>query len=172
MNELEPNNAAFEALPSFRGPSRPVFGPSLWIFGATLWAYVVAGELVVNLSLPEPLAVLGVLGTAGLVFRRAMVESRREDLAWTSQAVPLLVAFALLFATLFLAVGLSLSGLPGEPLTVALWFVAAFAVFSGRHRCKRPASNPTSASRLQTVALWVLASLATLIALGSTLSQM
>jgi hypothetical protein len=155
----------------YRGQRKTVFAPALWIFGALLWGYVVAGELVVNQGLPEGLAVLGVVGAVGGVWRASTAELRSERLPWPWLLVPLLLAIALFPVVLLLAIGLagsSPSAMVGVP--IALWFVAALAVFFGRQRSPRPLRASTSAQHWKTLAVYAVSSLLTLFALISVVS--
>jgi hypothetical protein len=154
-----------------RAPRKPVFAPALWIFGVLLWAYVVAGELVVNQDLPESLALLGVLAAVVSVFRASTAELRRAQLPWPWLLAPLVLAIAMFLALLLLAIamaGRSPSGMVGVP--IALWFVAAFAVFFGRQRSPRPLRASTSAQHWKTLGVYTVAALATLFALISLVS--
>jgi hypothetical protein len=154
-----------------RGPSKPVFAPALWIFGVLLWAYVVAGELAVNLGLPESLAFLGVLAAVGSVWRASTAELRSAQLPWPWLLVPLILAIALFPVILLLAIGMaghSPSAMISVP--IALWFVAAFAVFFGRQRSPRPQRASTSAQHWKTLGVYAVTSLLTLVALISLVS--
>jgi hypothetical protein len=155
----------------FRGPRKALLAPALWIFGVLLWAYVVVGELVVNQDLPESLALLGVVAAVGVVFRASTAEHRSVKLPWPWLLAPLVLAIALFLAIVLLAIGMagrSPSGMVGVP--IALWFVAAFAVFLGRKRCPRPLRASTSAQHWKTLGVYTVAGLVTLFALISLVS--
>jgi hypothetical protein len=53
---------------------------------------------------------------------------------------------------------------------IALWFVAALAVFFGRQRSPRPLRASTSAQHWKTLAVYAVSSLLTLFALISVVS--
>lgn len=159
-----------EALGRRRGS--PVLGASLWIFGALLWAYVVMGEWVIHLSLPEGLAVLIVAIAYGL----AWVTSGRglgEGAGRWKVVVPGIAALVLFFVILLLVAGLFGSGRRSTvaAVTVCLWFFSAAVYVLGRHLRARPRVTRSRWQAAGTIVLWIVSGLMTLVSLIATLAR-
>jgi hypothetical protein len=153
-------------------PSRPMLGPSLWLFGALLWAYVVAGELVVRSSFPEPLGWLGLMFVLGTTWFFAIERSFVEDPPVPNERakrvfVPLAAAIGLWLATLILStvIGATTPGDLDGLITVGLWLFSLAPFFVGRRMTgtQHPAIDPSR--RPLAILLWIGATLVTLVAL-------
>lgn len=163
-----------EFAPAFRErPVHPLLGPSFWIFGTLAWAYVVLGELVVGLGLPELLGALMVIASAGYAWVVASGLGDGHRFA-PKQLIPLLLAF-LLFV-LFIAFAVSLLGSHSRSqisaVTILLWFLSVFAVLLGRRWTPRESRARSTGDRVRAAALWTLAVLGTLVAMISAMSGM
>jgi uncharacterized membrane protein SirB2 len=160
LEELEPQTTVY------RPDSGPFFGQTLWIFGAFLWGYVVIGEFVTNLGLPELSGVVALLGVLALAVLRALETARANRARWLRQVGP--VAAGILLFTLIVLLALSLATSvavkPGA-LSVALWFVAAFALFAGRYWTRR--DRPRRKLGVWDYFAWAMSGVATLVALLS-----
>jgi hypothetical protein len=134
---LEPSAAP--ALPPVNAPapspSPPRAAATLRIFGALLWAYVVLGEWVIGLALPEPLAVVLVAAVFGLTWRTSV--GRGPGTPVLDKVMP--GPFALILWLLLLSLS---SALPGsaepsriEAVSASLCCIGAatFFVASGWH---------------------------------------
>jgi hypothetical protein len=141
---------------------------SLWIFGALLWAYVVLGRFVATYALPESLALPTLLAVLGLAVFRALELPRNTGAAWPRRAAPIAAGLGLFVLVLLIAVSLAATAGPHPgALDVALWFVAAFALFIGRQRARR--DLPGRAATLLGYFVWAACGAATLFALLSGL---
>lgn len=156
-------------LPDFRGrKQRFIVDAALSAFGALLWAYVVAGELVVGVRLPEPAAVLSVLVAFGGTWYAAVVPAWRAGASWPRLVAPVVLAVAAFVVTVLFACSVSgHSNDEVQAISMALWFVAVFAVFVGRERARRRAAPApvSSEQRAARFALWLVVGLVTLSAL-------
>jgi len=164
--------AETRAVPS--APEQPhgrLRGASLQVFGALLWAYVVMGELVVGLDFPEPLATLVVAAAFGLTWRSAV--SHIAGPGHFRKLVPGALGFVAWSVVLASTVALLGSDDPrhAEVVSVALWFVAAFALFSGSLSNPRAAHPDSQLPRLLRIALWGAVGVATALAFLSALRR-
>lgn len=164
------------AIPDFRGRKRgSVLDATLWSFGALLWAYLVAGELVVGVQLPESMAVLGVLIAFGGAWYSAVAPARRGGAGWPRLVAPVFLALGAFFATLLFACSVSgHSTTEVQAISVALWFVAVLAFAVGRERVRRRAapSAVSSEQRAARFALWLISGILTLGALIVGMSRL
>jgi hypothetical protein len=144
-------------------------------FGVLLWSYVVAGELVVGVGLPELAAVLGVLGAFGRAWYSA-VAPWRGNTSSLRLVVPGFLAIGAFFATLLFACSVSgHSNAEVQAVSLALWFFAVFAFCVGRERARRRAAAATPLSSEQRAirfASWLVAGLVTSSALIVGLSRL
>lgn len=152
---------------------RPVLGSSLWVGGTLLWAYVVMGEWVLTIELPEPLAWLIVLGAyvASWVFavRRLSPEQRRPHLLLAPGVLGIVwFVFVILFTASLL--GSSRRSVVAG-LTVMLWFVSAAMFAAGRQLTTRRQGRLRGWRRAGVAALWVVAGLGTLVSLFAALER-
>lgn len=139
---------------------------TLWISGALLWAYVVSGEYVIRADLPEVLGVLGVLGALAASWHKA-TSSLPADPLWP-RALPGLLALGLGAAVVIfgLIVADALHFGHSELFGLVLLALGVLSYFAGRRLTKLPAALPASRGRRAiSVVLWMIASVATLIAL-------
>jgi hypothetical protein len=148
---------------------RPLLAQALWLSGAALWAYVVAGELVVNLSLPELLGLVGVLASIGCAWYFAIEGRFLREVAWTRRLAAAFIAFGVF--TLCLTFAWTVSGpsiSDAAAVTIALWFVGAFLTLFGRHRVRR--NEISERPRAPTILAWIGVALLTALSLISALS--
>lgn len=160
--------------PAFRHRSRhALLGPAFWVFGTLSWAYVVVGELVIGLGLPELLGALIVLATAGYAWVMASGLGDGEPFT-LKRLVPLILG--LLLFVLLIAFTVSLLGSHNRSqisaVTILLWFASVFAVLLGRRWTPRESRPRSTGDRVRTAALWTLAVVGTLIAMVSAMSGM
>lgn len=164
------------AIPDFRGHKRgSVVDATLWSFGALLWAYVVAGELVVGVNLPEPMALLAVLVAFGGAWYCAVAPGFRGGASFPRLVAPVFLAVGAFFSTILFACSVSgHSTSEVQAISVALWFVAVFAFAVGRERTRRRAapSRVSSDQRAARFALWLISGVATLGALIVGMSRL
>jgi hypothetical protein len=159
---------------SFRAPARhPLLGPAVWVFGVLTWAYVVVGELVVQLGLPEVLGALLVLSSTGYAW---VVASGLGDGApfVMKRLVSLALAIALFVTLLFFTVTAFGSQRRAyiAAVTVFLWFVSVVAFLVGRSWTPRERYARSTGDRLRSAAIWTLSVIATLIAMISTMDRL
>jgi hypothetical protein len=143
---------------------RPLIGASLWCFGALFWAYLVVGEIVVWTAVPEALGILAVLIAFGLAWYRATSQMPQAP-RWR-WLMPGIVAFFVWLLTLLVSSAAFDTGgrKQAELAALLLWSFAATSYALGRHlTAQRPAPSSTRA-RAGRIALWVIASVATLMA--------
>lgn len=157
--------------PAFRArPGRALLGPSLWVFGVLSWAYVVVGELVVSLGLPELLGALLVLSSAGYAW---LVASGMADGAPFVLNRLLSLFLGLVLFVVMLAFTVSLLGSHHRSqiaaVTILLWFVSVFAVLLGKRWTPRESRAVAKGERVRVAVLWTLAVLATLVAMISAM---
>jgi hypothetical protein len=151
---------------------RPENGPhlaqALWMFGALLWGYVVIGEFVVRYEMPELLGLLSLLASLGYAALGALELPRRNRAPFRRRAAPIASALGLFVVMWLLTISLAATANvhPGA-VNIALWFVAAFALFFGRQRTRR--DQPRRAPVLHDYFAWAACGLATLFALLSGL---
>jgi hypothetical protein len=160
--------------PAFRrGSRRALLGPAFWVFGTLSWAYVVVGELVIGLGLPELLGALIVLATAGYAWVMASGLGDGEPFE-LKRLVPLILG--LLLFVLLIAFTVSLLGSHDRSqisaVTILLWFASVFAVLLGRRWTPRESRPRSTGDRVRTAALWTLAVVGTLIAMVSAMGGM
>lgn len=162
------------AAASFRArPVHPMVGASLWVLGALTWVYVVIGELVVNLGLPEPLGWLIVLATTGYTW--VVASGLGDGRAFRPrQLLSLLLAFGLFFFLLVFTASLLGSHDRSQisAVTILLWFVGGFALLLGRRWTPRGESPRSTGDRVRNAAIWTLSVLGTLVATISAMSRM
>jgi hypothetical protein len=169
-----PLEVPVEFSPAFRQrPRHALLGPAFWVFGALSWAYVVVGEIVIGLGLPELLGALIVLATAGYAWVVASGLGDGEPFS-LKRLVPLIVG-VLLFV-LLIAFTVALLGSHNRSqisaVTILLWFASVFAVLLGRRWTPRESRPRSTGDRVRTAALWTLSVLATLIAMVSAMGEM
>ncbi len=162
--------------PDFRGQQRgSIVDATLSGFGVLLWSYVVAGELVVGVGLPELAALLGVLGTFGAAWYSA-VAPWLGSASWLRLLLPGFLAIGAFFGTLLFVCSVSgHSNAEVQAVSLALWFFAVFAFCVGRERARRraPGAPPISSEqRAIRFASWLVAGLVTLSALIVGLSRL
>lgn len=185
--ELEPSAAAHYPPPppipaeppqqiaaSFRAHATyPLLGPSSWVFGALTWAYVVVGELVVNLGLPEALGVLLVLGSTAYAW--ALASGLGDGVPFTPKRL-LSLGVGLASFALLLGITVSIFGSHRRShvaaITVLLWFVGVFALLLGRRWTTRVGRVRSTGDRLRSAAIWTLSVIATLIAMISAMDRL
>jgi hypothetical protein len=160
--------------PAFRHGSRhALLGPAFWVFGTLSWAYVVVGELVIGLGLPELLGALIVLATAGYAWVMASGLGDGEPFE-LKRLVPLILG--LLLFVLLIAFTVSLLGSHDRSqisaVTILLWFASVFAMLLGRRWTPRESRPRSTGDRVRTAALWTLAVVGTLIAMVSAMGGM
>lgn len=174
--ETLPKLEAPLAIPDFRGRKRgSVLDATLWSFGALLWAYVVAGELVVGVRVPESMAVLGVLIAFGSAWYWAVTPAWRGGASWPRLVAPVFLAIGAFFVTIVFACSVSgHSTSEVQAISMALWFVAVFAFAVGRERVRRRAAPApvSSEQRALRFALWLVSGLVTLSALIVGMSRL
>jgi hypothetical protein len=168
---MEPASS-FDELEEQTAVRRPEHGPLvaqvLWMFGALLWGYVVLGELVTNRGMPELLAIillLMILGFAAFVAREL---PRKNRAPLTRKLGPVAGALGLFVAVLVVTISLAATaGAHHGAVSVALWFVAAFALLGGRHTARREQQRAPLA--LRDYFAWAACGMTTLFALLSGL---
>lgn len=163
--------APVDLVPRFRS-GYPVLGASLWIFGALLWAYVVMGEWVLRVGLPEVLGALAVIAAYGLAWLSSVRHLTAPADRWR-KLLPGGVGFGLFVATIFavtLLFGTARQSVAGA-ITVLLWFFSASVYVAGRYVTARPRVTQTRARVAATVLVRLLVGLTTLVAVASTLSH-
>jgi hypothetical protein len=158
---------------AFRQQSNhPLLGPSLWTSGALSWAYVVVGEFVVNLGLPEAVGVVVVLASVFATWAHAV---RLREGAWfsVSKLAPLLLGLLLFLGLMFVAVSVlgSQSRTQTSAVTIVLWFVSVFAFLLGRHWTALPHYGQTKSARIRTIAVWMLSGFASCVAMISAMDR-
>lgn len=155
---------------TLRGP--PLFWPTLFIFGTLLWAYVVLGELVVSLGLPELVAFLVLVALSVGAWRR-VAPPWSGPRARIRRAMPLILAIMLWFSTMLVAVTLAGPGeRHGAAMTIALWFLSALVFGLGSAKTVRVPQAPSKGGRAAGIGLWVLSSLASVVAMVSAFSRL
>jgi hypothetical protein len=169
-----PREEPVEFPPAFRQrPGHALLGPAFWVFGTLSWAYVVVGELVIGLGLPELLGALIVLASAGYAW---VVASGLGDGApfALKRLVPLILGLLLFVVTIAFTVSLLGSHDRSQisAVTILLWFGSVFAVLLGRRWTPRESHPRSTGDRVRTAALWTLAVLATLVAMVSAMGGM
>ena len=132
-----------------------MLGASLWIFGALLWAYLVMGEWVLQLSLPESVAILVVIlayGIAWFTSGRGLITGAGR---W-KVVVPGIAAVVLFVMTLLVVAGLFGSSRRSTvaAVTISLWFFSASMYVLGRHLRARPRVTRTRWQAAGTIVLW------------------
>jgi hypothetical protein len=141
--------------------------------GALWWAYVVVGEFVVNLGLPEFVGLVVVL--ASMLATWAHAVGLREG-AWFSvrKLAPLLLSLLLFLGLLFVAVSVfgSQSRTMASAGTIVLWFVSVFAFLLGRRWTALPRYGQTKNARIRTIAVWMLSGFASCVAMISAMDRM
>lgn len=162
------------AAAAFRAPvAHPLLGPSFWVFGTVTWAYVVVGELVVSLGLPELLGLVLVLSSTGYAWVLASGLADGEPFAVKRL---LSLGFGLALFSTLLAVTVTVLGSHRQSqvaaVTVMLWFVSVFALLLGRRWTRRARPPRSSGDRLRSAAIWTLSVIATLIAMISAMDRM
>ena len=146
----------------------PVFAQALWIFGAVLWGYVVIGEFVTSHGLPEWIAAPGLLALLAITAFVALEAPRSNRAGWLRNALPVAAAIGLFGLTLLFTISLAQAArAPAGAMSVALWFIAAFALFAGRQRARR--DRPREAVSLRHYFAWAACGVLTLFALLSGL---
>ena len=150
-----------------------VLGPSFWVFGALSWAYVVIGELVVSLGLPELLGALIVLSSTGYAWVVASGLGEGARFA-PKQLLSLLFGCVLFFFLVVFAVSLlgSHSRSQASAVTLLLWFISVFALLLGRRLTPREPPLRSTGDRLRTTAIWTFAVIGTIIAMVSAMGRM
>lgn len=150
----------------------PVLGASLWIFGALLWAYLIMGEWVIHLKLPEGVGVLVVAIAYGVAWFTSVRELGQSGSRW-KLVVPGLVAVVLFAATLLLVSGLFGSSRRSTiaAVTMSLWFFSAAVYVLGRHLRARSRVNRTRWQAAGSIALWIVSGLVTLVSLIATMAR-
>lgn len=159
---------------SVRAPrAQPLLGPSFWVFGVLTWAYVVIGELVVHLGLPELLGALLVLGSTGYAWAVASGLGDGAPFS-TKRLVPLALAGLFFVALMLLAVTIfgSHRRSYAAAVTILLWLVSVVAFLLGRHWTHRESSRRSTADGLRRAATWTFSVIATLIAMISAIDRM
>jgi hypothetical protein len=135
--------------------------PALIIFGATAWAYLVLGEFVITLNLPERVAAVALAAVFGVHCVRATAREAYVD--WTRRALPGVLAAALGVFTLFFSA--TLMGTSGRSkiaaVTLLLWFLAVATYAIGRLlSAPTPPNEPKltwkSPTRWLRVGAWVI----------------
>jgi hypothetical protein len=146
----------------------PLFAQALWMFGALLWGYVVLGEFVTTYGMPEVLALLSLLAILGFSALGALELPRRNRAPFSRKAGAVASALGLFGAIWLLTISFTSSAHihPGA-VSVALWFVAAFALFFGRNRARREQARKPPV--LRDYFAWAACGLSTLFALLSAL---
>ena len=153
--------------------ARPLLGPSLWIGGALLWAYVVMGEWVVTIELPEVVGWLVVLlayaGSWTLAVRRSNPDQRRP----LHTILPGIAGFfGFAFAVVFTASVLGGSSRKQvAAVTVMLWFVAVAMFAAGRRLTQGRRGRLEGWQRAGLAALWVVSGLGTLVSLLAAMER-
>jgi hypothetical protein len=150
-----------------------LLGPSLWTVGALSWAYVVVGEFVVNLRLPEAIGVVLVLASMLATWAHAV---RLREGAWFSvrKLGPLFLSLLLFLGFLFVVVSVLGSRSRGQTsaVTVIVWFVSVFAFLLGRRWTALPRYDQTKNARIRTIAAWMLSGFASCVAMISAMDRM
>ena len=151
---------------------RPLLGPSIWIFGATLWAYAVMGEWVINFDLSERLAFLSVIAVFAISWYSSTGYVPGGKLR--EKILPCVFGLGLWSLALLLAAAVFKSSRRAdeEGVTVGLWVLAAAAYFIGRYLSTKRELPVSKLVRARTIFVWIVAMLATAIALGSAFESM
>lgn len=159
--------------PSFRErPTHGVLGPSFWVFGVLSWAYVVVGELVVSLGLPELLGALLVLSSTGYAWVVASGLGAGAPFAF-KRLLSLFLGVVLFVVMLAFTVSLLGSHHRSQvaAVTILLWFASVFAVLLGRRWTPRASRPHSKGERTQVVAIWTVTVVATLVAMISAMGR-
>lgn len=158
--------------PNFGPQGRPLLGGSLWVFGALLWAYLVMGELVVNLEVNEAFAMLIVIAASGIAWYGAVRHAPPAKMA--RRIAPGVIGIVLWVFAVFLAAVLcgTTRRSTVQALTVVFCFPAVAAYFVGRRLTANPKLEVSRRRRAGGIALWVGCSLATAMALLSAVGHM
>lgn len=177
---VAPTAAGQAALPSPLAASafrvrreRPVLGPSLWIGGALLWAYVVMGEWVVTIELPEVLGWLVVLlayAVSWVFAVRRLAPERRRALFVVTPGVLGLVWFVFVVFFISSLLGSSRRSVVAG-ITVMLWFISAAMFGAGRQLTAKRRTKLEGWPRAGVAMLWVVAGLGTLVSLLAALER-
>lgn len=151
---------------------RPILGPGLWIGGVLLWAYVVAGEFIVGMELPEGVGALALLVSVGLASVFAIRQAALAVPADPSDRLfriggPIGIAVALFFAVLvlFTAIGQASDDGLGAEITLVLWCGSLVAFVAGRRLTNPDRSRTRQSGRTVGFFLWIAAGFLTLVAL-------
>jgi hypothetical protein len=169
-----PPNDGIDLRGAFRQQSDHwLLGPALWTVGALSWAYVVVGEFVVNLGLPEFLGFVLVLVSMFATWAHAV---RLSEGAWFSvrKLGPLFLSLILFLGFLFVVVSVLGSRSRGQTsaVTVMFWFVSVFAFLLGRRWTALPRYGQTKHARIRTIATWMLSGFASCVAMISAMDRM
>jgi hypothetical protein len=142
--------------------TRPLLGPATWVAGAALWSYVVAGQLVVRVGMPELLGiafVLGVLVTTAYVACGRSLELlpvRGEDARRARFVKPTWVGVALAAALVFVA-ALVGAGVGDGAAMLFLLVASCAGVVLGKRFTGRPPERLRGSWRAVGVIAWVAA---------------
>lgn len=163
----------------------PVLGLSLWVFGVAMWSFVAMGELttsygpgkhdfLVSEGVAELFVFVVTVGAWGVALRKSLRSapaktSARAVLRGVGAALLSFVlwGFVTLFATAFGAS--SRDNLDGK-ITVLLALVAGAAALAGRRLAGLHRHDETQRERAVSRALWVGASLLTIVVLALVLA--
>ena len=151
----------------------------MWIFGVLLWSYVVIGELVVGMDLPEEIGVLVLLCCVGLAAGVSIHDSFAAlppDAADRSRRVwgALAVALGMFVATVaaFAIIGQASSSGLDEEITLGMWVLSWVPLIASREMI-RPGRPCRAAARRALLWLgWIVAGLVTLVVMVRVVGEM
>jgi hypothetical protein len=145
----------------------------LWITGALLWAYVVVGEWVVTIELPELVGWVIVLFAYASAWRTSVLRvPRQRRKLWLTVAPGIVALFLFIQILVFVASFFGSSRRSHvAAVTVMLWFLSAGLFAAGRQLTRKRQGKLTGTRRAALASLWVASALGTLIALFAAMER-